>query len=130
VVLTALLKVQLNNCMQKRSLCVACGKKPAAVNYKRNNKTYYRSRCDSCIRKKFKKVAPKPSWIKAGYRKKVTCEKCGFNSKHEEQFNVFHIDGVLENCRPNNLKTICANCQRTLQKEGVKWKQGDLIPDF
>jgi hypothetical protein len=43
---------------------------------------------------------------------------------------VFHIDGNLENCRPQNLKTICANCQRILQKEGVVWKQGDLVPDF
>ena len=30
----------------------------------------------------------------------------------------------------SNLKTICANCQRILQKLGVKWKQGDLVPDF
>ena len=29
-----------------------------------------------------------------------------------------------------NLKTICANCQRIMQKQGVKWKQGDLLPDF
>jgi len=65
-----------------------------------------------------------------GYEKKDTCEKCGFKSKHQEQFNVFHIDGNLDNCRYNNLKTICANCQRILQKEGSKWKQGDLIADF
>jgi hypothetical protein len=45
-------------------------------------------------------------------------------------FNVFHIDGSLENCQFNNLKTICANCQRIMQKEGVRWKQGDLLPDF
>jgi predicted HNH restriction endonuclease len=43
---------------------------------------------------------------------------------------VFHIDGNLDNCRPSNLKTICANCQRILHKEGVKWRQGDLVPDF
>mgnify|MGYP000019773004 CR=1 FL=1 len=51
-------------------------------------------------------------------------------SKHDEQFNVYHIDGDLENCHPNNLKTICANCQRIMQKQGVRWKQGDLRPDF
>ena len=65
-----------------------------------------------------------------GYEKKSSCEKCNYKSKHSEQFNVFHIDGNLENCRPQNLKTICANCQRILQKEGVVWKQGDLVPDF
>ena len=58
------------------------------------------------------------------------CEKCNFKSNHQEQFNVFHIDGSLENCQFNNLKTICANCQRIMQKEGVRWKQGDLLPDF
>ena len=57
-------------------------------------------------------------------------KKCGYKSKHTEQFNVFHIDGDLNNCSPMNLKTICANCQRIMQKQGVRWKQGDLIPDF
>ena len=63
-------------------------------------------------------------------KKKSTCEKCGFTSKYPEQFNVYHIDGDLSNCRYRNLKTVCANCQRILQKEGVKWRQGDLTPDF
>ena len=62
--------------------------------------------------------------------KKNTCEKCGYKSSHSEQFNVFHIDGSLINCKHSNLKTICANCQRLIQKQGVKWKQGDLLPDF
>jgi predicted HNH restriction endonuclease len=47
-----------------------------------------------------------------------------------EQFNVFYIDGNLHNNRYTNLKTVCANCQRILHKEGVKWRQGDLTPDF
>jgi hypothetical protein len=25
---------------------------------------------------------------------------------------------------------VCANCQRILHKEGVQWRQGDLVPDF
>ena len=49
---------------------------------------------------------------------------------HNEQFDVYHLDGDLNNCRPSNLKTICANCQRIIQKENYKWKQGDLTPDF
>ena len=32
--------------------------------------------------------------------------------------------------KANNLKTICANCQRIMQKRGVRWKQGNLLPDF
>jgi uncharacterized protein YijF (DUF1287 family) len=58
------------------------------------------------------------------------CEKCNFTSKYPEQFNVFYIDGNLTNNRATNLKTICANCQRILHKEGAKWRQGDLVPDL
>ena len=115
--------------MQRR-ICPACNKNQVAVNYKKNDKIYYRTRCDTCIRRNRKEPSKIPAWHRAGYKKKSQCEKCGFKSKHSEQFNVFHIDGDLNNCRPNNLKTICANCQRTLQKEGVRWRQGDLRPDF
>jgi hypothetical protein len=110
-----------------RPLC-KCGKRPAAINYKKDNKTYYRSLCETCLRKGIGHGIPK--WQQRGYEKKDTCEKCGHTSKHQEQFNVYHIDGDLNNCRPNNLKTICANCQRIMQKEGSRWKQGDLTPDF
>lgn len=111
-----------------RPLCI-CGQRPAAINYKKGNKIYYRKRCERCLRTGGKSIGI-PKWKQAGYQKKGTCEKCSYTSKHSEQFNVFHIDGDLNNCRPTNLKTICANCQRTLQKEGVRWKQGDLTPDF
>jgi len=111
-----------------RPLCI-CGHRPAAINYKKDNKTYYRKKCEICL--KHGGVGHGiPKWKQAGYEKKDYCEKCGYKSKHSEQFNVFHTDGNLENCRPSNLKTICANCQRTLQRDGVKWKQGDLRPDF
>ena len=110
-----------------RPLCKTCGEKPCAVNYHKAKKTYYRSECDSCARGATPK---KPRWAQSGYKKKDHCEKCGYRSKHPEQFNVFHVDGNLDNCRPSNLKTICANCQRVLHKEGVRWKQGDLLADF
>ena len=110
-----------------RPLCL-CSKHPAAINYKKGNKVYYRKLCEKCLRNGLNHGVPK--WLQRGYQKKDTCEKCGFNSKYQEQFNVFHIDGDLNNCRPNNLKTICANCQRIVQKDGLKWKQGDLVPDF
>ena len=108
-----------------RPLC-ECGLKPAAINYKKDGKTYYRRKCVSCASGK----QGAPNWQKKGYQKKSACEKCGFTSKHPEQFNVYHIDGDLSNCRYRNLKTVCANCQRILQKEGAKWRQGDLTPDF
>jgi len=109
-----------------RPLC-KCGQRPAAINYYKNGRTYYRKLCEVCL--KFGKPGV-PKWKLSGYKKKDVCEKCGFKSKHPEQFNVYHIDGDLNNSRMGNLKTICANCQRVLQKEGVRWKQGDLLPDF
>ena len=110
-----------------RPLC-KCGQRPCAINYKKNGKTFYRKLCERCLRNGINHGVPK--WKQAGYKKLTTCEKCGHSSHHAEQFNVFHIDGDLNNCRFNNLKTICANCQRILQKTGVRWKQGDLVPDF
>ena len=110
-----------------RPLC-DCKLRPAAVNYKKNGRTYYRKKCEACLRNGSKHGVPK--WKQRGYVKKDSCEKCGFQSKHTEQFNVYHIDGDLDNCSIINLKTICANCQRIMQKQGVRWKQGDLLPDF
>lgn len=111
-----------------RPLCI-CGQRPAAINYKKNNKIFYRKKCEAC--NKYGTVGRGiPKWKLDGYDKKDTCEKCGYTSKHPEQFNVYHIDGNLQNTVPLNLKTVCANCQRIMQKSGVKWKQGDLVPDF
>ena len=42
---------------------------------------------------------------------------------------MYHIDGDLRNSAINNLKTICANCQRIMTMEEFKWRQGDLMPD-
>ena len=110
-----------------RPLCKTCKEKPCAINYYKGKTVFFRKQCDSCSRGTTKK---KPRWAQSGYKKKDFCEKCGFKSKHPEQFNVYHVDGNLENCRPSNLKTICANCQRIIQKEEHRWKQGDLLADF
>jgi hypothetical protein len=71
-----------------------------------------------------------PRWYRSGYRQKSQCDRCGFKSTHKEVFRVFHVDGNLDNCRPANLKTVCANCRPILSKEGLGWRQGDLIADF
>lgn len=110
-----------------RDLCKKCGKKPVAVNYKKGEKIFYRSKCDSCSRASGLGV---PNWYKAGYRLQAKCDKCGFTSKHREQFNVYYIDGNPSNCNINNLKTVCANCQRILHKLKLAWRQGDLTPDY
>ena len=113
--------------MCMRPLC-KCGARPRAVNYKKNDRTYYRRLCEVCMYNGlFAKI---PRWQRAGYKIKDQCEKCGFRSQHREVFRVFHIDGNLDNCRFSNLKTVCANCTATLYKEGSTWKQGDLIADY
>jgi hypothetical protein len=109
-----------------RKLCKLCNERPQAINYHKNGVVYYRSKCDHCNSGRKKGRSP---WELSGYKKKSICERCGYLSKYAEQFNVFHIDGHLTNCRYTNLKTVCANCQRILHREGAKWRQGDLIPD-
>ena len=109
-----------------RPLCT-CKQRPAAINYKKNGKTYYRKLCERCLRNGENHGIPK--WQIAGYEKKEYCEKCNFKSNHPEQFNVFHLDGDLNNCRPTNLKTICANCQRLKSTQDLGWQLGDLEVD-
>lgn len=110
-----------------RPLC-KCGLQPKAVNYRKNGKIYYRKLCNRCLKEG--QAAGLARWARTSYKLKSSCDKCGFKSLHQEVFNVFHVDGNLNNCRPTNLKTVCANCQRVLHKDGIRWKQGDLVPDF
>ena len=110
-----------------RPLC-RCGQRPRAVNYKKNDKIYYRSLCEICMANGVNHGIPR--WFRAGYRMKQQCDKCGFKSLHPEVFRVFHVDGNLDNCRHSNLKTVCANCVSVLSKDGVMWRQGDLVADY
>lgn len=110
-----------------RDICRICQKRPVAINYYKEGRPFYRSKCDHCSRNRGEGV---PLWAKAGYKKKTICDKCGFTSKYQEQFNVFYVDGDPANCKYSNLKTVCSNCQRILHKLKLPWKQGDLTPDF
>ena len=48
----------------------------------------------------------KPRWETAGYKKKPTCDRCGFRAKQSAlQLMVYHADGDLNNCELRNLKT-------------------------
>ena len=110
-----------------RDICKKCNTRPVAINYRKEDRIFYRSMCDHCARG-YKET--RPLWALSGYKKKNECDKCGFTSKFQEQFDVYFVDGDLTNNRYANLKTVCANCQRVLYKEKVKWKQGGLRPDF
>jgi len=112
-----------------RPLCKSCGKNLAAVNCYHNNKIYYRSRCESCIRRGKKLPAKRARWQDAGYKRKPACDRCGFKAKHAAQLMVFHLDGNLNNCDVRNLKTICLNCAVEITKLDLPWRPGDIQPD-
>jgi hypothetical protein len=113
----------------KRPICSTCNANLAAINYTRKGKTYYRSMCDDCGRKK-EKVKPRvPGWQTAGYKKKPTCDLCGFKGIFTSQLTVFHIDGNLENSSFVNLRTICLNCVEVVKRKEVTWKRGGLEVD-
>ena len=110
-----------------RKLCSKCEQKPVAINYYKESQVFYRTLCDTCSKKRSPGM---PAWRRSGYKIKLICDRCNFSSKHQEQFNVFHIDGDLLNVRHSNLKTVCANCQRILNKENIRWKKSTIIPDL
>jgi len=110
-----------------RDLCKKCQRKPVAVNYKKEGRVFYRSVCDHCARN-YK--TERPVWSRTGYKKKTTCDRCGFKGDNQCQFDIYYADGDINNSRYDNLKTVCANCQRILHKLKLPWKRGDLTPDF
>ena len=112
-----------------RPLCPVCNQRPRAVNCYRNDKPYYRSRCEHCIKKNKKLPTPKPRWQSAGYKKKAACDKCGFKARYSAQLLVYHVDGNLNNVAHKNLKSVCKNCEVELAKLDVTWRAGDLEPD-
>lgn len=113
-----------------RPICASCNKEPCAINYKRKEKTYYRKICDSCGKRKSKKKSSIHLWEKAGYKKKSTCDCCGFKATYNSQTTVFHIDGDLTNVNFTNLRTICLNCVEVVKRKEVNWKRGDLRVDY
>lgn len=112
-----------------RPLCKACERRLAAVNCHRNGKIYYRSRCDSCIRKQRKIKPPVPRWRSLGYVKKKVCDCCGFISRHASQILVYHVNGNLNDCSLTNLRSVCLNCTEDILRNDLPWRPGDLSPD-
>ena len=114
----------------KRPICKECNKNYCSINYTRNSKVYYRSRCGYCRKKQVKRKPLVQSWEKAGYQKKPHCDLCGFKSLYLTQMTVFYIDGDLTNAAFSNLRTICLNCIEVVKRKEVTWKRGDLTVDY
>jgi hypothetical protein len=90
---------------------------------------HYRSRCEFCIKKGRKVKPPEPRWKTAGYKKKPTCDRCGFRAKYAAQLLVYHVDGNMKNTALTNLRTICLNCVEEVKRMDLPWAQGDLQVD-
>ena len=112
-----------------RPICTACNQRPVAVNYHRDDVTHYRARCDHCIRRNKKIRPPEALWKRAGYKKKPTCDRCGFKGKYAAQLLVYHVDGNMNNTALRNLKTVCQNCVVDINKSDLPWRPGDLEED-
>lgn len=112
-----------------RPICPACNQRLCAINCYRNGQVYYRGRCETCIKKNKKVKPPAPRWQSGGYKKKATCDRCGFRAKYSAQLLVYHVDGNLNNNTLKNLKTVCHNCVIEVQKQDLPWRPGDLEPD-
>lgn len=131
VVIEVPLKGLTINTTMYRPLCKNCQDNAAAINYVINGKTYFRSLCSVCVRKKSKMRPVPPNWIKAGYKKKTRCEQCNFLATNSKlQLRVYHVDGYLSNVNWTNLKTICLNCQAIILDSKLGWKAGDLEADY
>jgi hypothetical protein len=107
---------------QKERKTCKCGKRPVAINYKKNGTTHYRSYCSTCTRNITRKKYQKHP----NYTIKKVCEKCGFKAIYPEQLNIYTVKGTVSIL---NLKTVCLNCEKELAHTNT-WPQGDLIADF
>ena len=113
-----------------RPVCPACNQRLRAINCYRDGKVYYRSKCSYCISRGRKIKPATPRWQASGYKKKTTCDRCGFKSKYASQLLVYHVDGNMNNSTVRNLKTVCLNCTEEVKRADLPWRPGDLEPDF
>lgn len=114
---------------EKRSICGVCQQRPVAVNYTKDGITHYRTKCDACIKKKRNPKPFVPRWKASGFKKKMSCDKCGFKARYSSQILVYHVDGDLNNTALKNLKCVCKNCVEELLRSDLPWRAGDLEPD-
>lgn len=88
----------MSTTVSERGLCEICQARPRAINYKKNGKTYYRSKCNTCL--------------KGTYINAFVCAMCGFRARYPEQ--LVPVSEEKAN------KSVCLNCDITRQKERAK----------
>lgn len=110
--------------------CENCNKHPAAINYIRNGKTYYRKLCYYCNKiKKSDSELTAQLLKKSGYKKKTVCDRCGFKAKTVNQMQIYYKDHNKLNVSLSNLRSFCANCVIELT-ENPAAKDRDLLADY
>lgn len=112
-----------------RPICLSCNQRFRAIAYHTPSKTQYRKLCDYCSRRKKKIAVPEALWKRSGYKKKTTCDRCGFKSRYASQLLVYHVDGNMKNTALTNLRTVCLNCVEEVKRMDLPWAQGDLQVD-
>ena len=113
----------------ERPICQHCQSRPAALNYVRNGKRHYRSRCLACIDAVKREHSLEAQTLhKSGYQKRNTCDRCGFVSRHPSQVSIVFLDGNRLNVGRQNLRTYCANCVTEIA--AVPSSRSGLVPDF
>ena len=112
-----------------KKICEICNENHVTVNYKRNDKVYYRKKCYNCIKKeKESNTKVKQLLKKSGYVKKLKCDRCGFQCKTSKQTEIYYVDGNSHNVNLNNLRTQCLNCNAEITSNPAKYK--NIIADF
>ena len=77
-----------------RPICKICNIRPQAINYLRDGKIYYRSKCLQCM--KDSKIKPSiTKWQQSGYKKKLKCDRCGHTSRYAQVFTVYYKDNKM-----------------------------------
>ncbi len=104
-----------------RPLCEHCKVTLAKSNGKsKHGFTKWHKYCVDCSKAAYN--------TKHGYllHKKNKCERCGFVPEDKCQLDVVYKDGDRKNKEKSNLKTLCANCDRIIQKKRKERKKSLL----
>lgn len=106
---------------KSRPLCQHCNIVPAKFNgvSKLGFKKYHKY-CVDCS-----KMLYSESYKHLQYRNKK-CDDCGFKPIDNCQLDLVYKDGNSKNKRSNNVKTLCANCNRLYKKQLRKKKKSVL----
>ncbi len=92
----------------ERGMCDVCQVNSRAVNYKKNGKTYYRSKCNSCL--------------KHNVQAEFQCVMCGFEARYEEQ--LVPVSTIKAD------ESVCLNCEVVRTKKRISMNKLKPVADI